>query len=161
MKKRVLAILFPLLLTVVLAVGGWANEQQQPASGKPCCNKAAQAAQVQKGGCANCAKGQAATAGCQNCVKGGGAGCANCANCAACENCAKGGDCANCPNCAKSGAAGCANCVKRQGAQTTGKMPCGGCAKQNQGETASQGEVKQADPQAGEVRPCCDKSKKK
>lgn len=84
MKKKLVTILFPVMLTLLCAFGVWAVE---PSAAKPCCDKSAQTAPAKTAGCANCAMGDKAAAGCANCPKKqsaeakpcGGAGCDKCA----------------------------------------------------------------------------------
>ena len=83
MKKKLLLVLLPVVLTVAGTFAVWANEQSAP---QPCCAKSApvekkagcancaNAAKMEKAGCANCAKMKAAegappTAGCDKCAK--------------------------------------------------------------------------------------------
>jgi len=133
MKKKLLTILFPVILTLLCAFGVWAIE---PSAAKPCCDKSAQTAPAKTAGCENCAKRDKAAAGCEcaKCDKAAGCECAKCDNAAGCQ----------CAKCDKA-AAGCANCPKKQSAEA---KPCGGagcdkCAKMQQAES----------------KPCCDKSK--
>ncbi|HBG05350.1 MAG: hypothetical protein A2075_25155 [Geobacteraceae bacterium GWC2_58_44] len=83
MKKKLLAILFPVMLTLVCVFGVWANEQSAV---QPCCDKSVKVSQP--GGCDNCAKGGKAGAGCENCAKKQAAAATPCGS-MGCDNCAK------------------------------------------------------------------------
>lgn len=139
--KKLVTLLFPVMLTLVCAVGVWGNEQN---AAQPCCNKSAQVAQnaPKVAGCDKCAKTEKAVTANQ--------GCGNCAKKAEAQ---QGKDCP-CPNCAKKAdaeqAQGCANCAKRQVAEA---KPCaGGCA--GCAEAKLPGKIKQ-----DENKPCCNKAK--
>ena len=70
MKKKLLMVLFPVILMIAGSLAVWANEQ---GVGRPGCNKCAQVEKMSP--CANCSKMKGAEAGpaaapcCDNCAK--------------------------------------------------------------------------------------------
>ena len=164
MRKKLLAVIFPIVIAIVCSVAVWANEPSVP------CDKCAKADKVATAadkdaqaapGCDKCAKMKAAeTMPCGGCDKMKAAAAMPCGGCdknaqdaKAAQECAKlkaeGKPCGEkgCDKQAKAGAAvqGCDKCPKMKGAE--GK-PCGekGCDKS-------------AKMQQTEAKPCCDKSK--
>ncbi|QWV96901.1 hypothetical protein KP005_16340 [Geomonas nitrogeniifigens] len=141
MKKKLLLVLFPVVLLVTGALAVWGDEQKtvQPGCGNcakmqqqaPCAN-CPKAAAIEKGAapCANCPKAAAADQGapCANCPKQGGA--------TPCANCPKQGAAAQpgCDKCAKGAAAqpACDKCQKLKGAEAAPAAGCPKCAKLQQ-----------------------------
>ena len=94
MNKKLLTILFPVILTIACSLGVWANEQVAPQPGCSNCAKAGKMMPMEMD-----AKDGKAGKGCDNCAKMQGSGkaladkgCANCAKVLPAENkpcCAK------------------------------------------------------------------------
>jgi len=96
MKKKLLMVLFPVILMIAGSLAVWANEQ---GVGRPGCNKCAQVEKMSP--CANCPNAAKMGEGCANCPKAAKTeqGCANCskmkgaeagpAAAPCCDNCAK------------------------------------------------------------------------
>lgn len=155
MKKKLLMVLFPVVLVVAGALAVWGNEQTPV---QPGCNNCAK--MTQQAPCPNCPKGAAIEKGtaapCPNCPKAAAAekGAAPCANC---PNAANAAHCANCPNAAN--AAPCANCPNSPNAPKPGAdakpAGCDKCAK------LQQPDQQPAAQQAAQPAPkgCCNKQK--
>ena len=147
MKKKLLLVLFPVVLMVAGAMAVWGDEQ---GAMQPGCNKCAKMEQ------------QAPSANCPKAAEKGAAPCANCPNaasmekgapCPPCPNCPKGADAkpAGCDKCAK-GAAMQPDCAKMKGAEAA--PPAGGCSKC--------AKLQQADQQPADQpvqKECCKKKK--
>jgi len=118
MKKKLLMVLFPVILMVAGSMAVWANEQS---SMQPGCNKCAQ--MEKKAACANC----------PNAAKMEQGGCANCAKMKGAEATPAGAP--GCDKCAKM-QQGCANCTKMKGAEANPAAApgCEKCAKMQQAE---------------------------
>lgn len=86
MKKKLLTILFPVMLTLALALAGWATEQGAP---QPACERCAKAVETQSAGCGNCAKAGKAEKRCGGGASKQAAAEASPTSGAGCDKCAK------------------------------------------------------------------------
>ena len=142
--KKLLTILFPVILIIACSIGVWANEQSAT---RPCCDKGAMV--VEKTGlCEKCARDGKAAEGCDKCAKPmvtegqpcGGKGCDKYVKMQPAENkpcCDKGSDkfvqlqAAEGKPCGTKG--GCDKCAKMQQTEQTapaGQQPCCNKVKQ-------------------------------